>query len=112
MTFPSTNIVTTQSSTVDFSGLGPVNTLGGLTLGGTVTVQDVAGGGSVQFGGDLVATTNAALIPAAGAGSSPSLVLAGTGNNQNIKAAAGYTLTLPAMAISATSVTVGNPQRP
>ena len=47
------------------------NTVGGLSLVGNVTVQDVAAGGSVQFDGDVVASANAALLTAAGAGSVP-----------------------------------------
>ena len=73
-----------------------------------MTLQDVAGGGSVQFGGDVLASANAAVVLSAGTGSVPALVLAGSGNVQNIKAANGATLTLPALAISANTVNVGN----
>ena len=78
------------------------------SLAGSVTLQDVASGGSVQFGGDVVASANAAVKLATGAGSAPTLTLAGNGGTQNIKAANSMTLTLPAMSISAATVNVGN----
>ena len=84
-------------------------TLGGLSLGRQLDAADVAGGGSVTFSGDVMASANAAVVLAAGAGSVPSLVLAGTGSVQNINAADGGTLTLPALSISAGTVNVGTP---
>ena len=108
VSLPNTTIAATAGCVLDFSGYGPANTLGGLGLGGNLTVQDVASSGSVQFGGDVVASANVAVGLAAGAGSIPALVLAGSGNVQNITAANGAALTLPALAISAGTVNVGN----
>ena len=45
---------------------------------------------------------------ATGAGSTPSLTLAGTASIQNIYAATGTTLTLPALAVSASTVNIGS----
>ena len=108
VSLPNTAIAAAANSVLDFGGYGPANTVGGLSLAGNLTVQNVAGGGSVAFGGDVVASANATLSLAAGAGSSPALVLAGTGNVQNIKAANGAALTLPAVSISTNTVNVGN----
>ena len=108
LNLPNANIAATASSVLDLGGNGPANTFGGLSLAGSVTVQNVASGGSVQFGGDVVASANAAVVLSAGTGSIPALVLAGAGNIQNIKAANGAALTLPALAISANTVNIGN----
>ncbi len=106
---PNSSIVTTGTSTLDFGGYGPANALGGLGLGGNVTVQNVVSGGSVQFGGDVVATANATVSLAAGAGSVPMPVLSGNSAGvQNINAASGATLTLPALSITTGTVNVGN----
>ena len=106
---PNTSIVTTGTATLDLGGYGPANALGGLSLGGNVTVQDVVSGGSLQLGGDVVASANAAVALASGAGSVPFLVLSGnTSGVQNVNAASGGTLTLPALAISSGTVSVGN----
>jgi fibronectin-binding autotransporter adhesin len=106
---PSTNIAATANSTLDFSGAGPANAVGGLSLAGNLTVQNVATSGSVQFGGDAVATSNATVSLAAGAGSAPTLILSGNSSGvQNITAANSFTLTLPAVSISANTVKVGN----
>ena len=108
LNLPNTNIAATASSVLDFGNAGSAVTLGGLSLAGTLTLQDVAGGGSVQFGGDVLASANAAVVLSAGTGSVPALVLAGSGNVQNIKAANGATLTLPALGISANTINVGS----
>jgi fibronectin-binding autotransporter adhesin len=110
VSLPSANIAATANSTLDFSGAGPANVLGGLMLGGNVTVQNVASGGRVQFGGDVIASTNATVALAAGAGSTPTLVLSGnSGGVQNISTANSFVLNLPALAVSAGTVNVGNP---
>ena len=102
---PSTGIVAAANSTLDFSGAGPANALAGLSLAGNMTVQNVASGGSVQLNGDVVASANATVSLASGAGSVPVLVLSGnTSGIQNISAVNGATLTLPAAAISAPTV--------
>ncbi len=102
---PSTSVVATTNSTLDFSGAGPANALGGLSLAGNATVQNVSSGGSVQFGGDVVASTNATISLAAGTGSVPTLVLSGnTSGIQNISTANATTLTLPPLSISAPTV--------
>ena len=106
--FASTNIVAPAGSTLDFGGCGPANSIGALSVAGNVTVQNVVSGGSVQVGGDVVAAANATVSLAAGAGSAPVLVLSGTGNVQNIKAANGTTLTLPAVSISVSTINIGN----
>ena len=62
----------------------------------------------MQFGGDVTASANAGVVLAAGAGSAPTLILAGSNNVQNINAANSMTLTLPALSISAGTVNVGN----
>ena len=57
----------------------------------------------------MVASANAAVALASGAGSVPFLVLSGnTSGVQNVNAASGGTLTLPALAISSGTVSVGN----
>ena len=72
VSLPNTNIAATATSVLDFGGYGPVNTLGGLSLAGNVTVQNVGSGGSVQFGGDVVASANAVVAwPPAPAASHP-----------------------------------------
>jgi autotransporter-associated beta strand protein len=106
---PSTNIAVAANSAIDFSGAGPANAVGGLSLGGNVTVQNVVSGGSVQFGGDVVTSANATVSLAAGSGSVPVLILSGnTSGIQNISAANATTLILPAASISAPTVKVGN----
>jgi autotransporter-associated beta strand protein len=107
--FANTNVVAPAGSTLDFGGCGPANAIGGLSLAGNVAVQNVSSGGSVQVGGDVVASANATVSLAAGAGSVPVLVLSGNTNGiQNISAANGTTLTLPALSISSGTVNVGN----
>ena len=109
LSLPTTNIATTLSSTLDFNTFDSPVTLGGLNLGGNLTVQDGPIGSQVTFGGDVVSTSNASLLTAAGSGSVPALTLAGnSGGIQNIYAANGTTLTLPVLAISAGTVNVGN----
>ncbi len=103
--FANTNIVAPAGSTLDFGGCGPANAIGGLSLAGNLTVQNVVSGGSVQVGGDVVASANATVSLASGAGSVPTLVLTGNTNGiQNISAANGSTLTLPAVSISPATV--------
>ena len=106
--FANTNIMVPAGSTLDFGGCGPANAVGALSLAGNVTAQNVVSGGSVQVGGDVVASANAIFSLAAGTGSFPTLVLSGTGGVQNVKAANGTTLSLPPVAISAATVNVGN----
>ena len=65
---PNINIVATQNSVLDF-GKFASPTLGGLSVGGSLTLQDVYPGGSVTIGGDVVATNNAWVVSASGAGS-------------------------------------------
>ena len=109
LNLPSTNIAAAASSTLDFGKVATAASLGSLSLASSLTVQDVAAnGGIVQFGGDVTASANAAVMLSAGTGGLPSLVLAGTSNIQNIYAANSTTLTLPALAISANAVNVGN----
>ena len=62
----------------------------------------------MQVDGNVVATANAGLLLAAGAGVTPTLVLAGASNIQNINSANSMTLTLPALSISAGTVNIGN----
>ncbi len=108
VSLPNTSIAATSAITLDFGGNGPTNSIGGLSFGGSATLRNVVNGGSVQVGGDFVASANANVSLAAGAGSAPILVLSGTGNVQNIKAANGTTLSLPAVSISAATINVGN----
>jgi autotransporter-associated beta strand protein len=109
VSLPNSSIVAAGASTLDFSGAGPANALGGLSLAGNETVQNVTSGGSVQFGGDVVASGNATVSLAAGTGSVPVLVLSGnTSGVQNVKAANGMILNLPSVAISAATVNIGN----
>ena len=105
VSLPSTNIVAPAGSTLDFGGYRSANAVGALSLAGNLTVQNVLSGGSVQFGGDVVASANATVSLASGAGGVPILVLSGnTGGVQNVSAANATTLTLPAAAISAPTV--------
>ena len=107
--FANTNIVAPAGSTLDFGGCGPANAVAALSLAGNVTVQNVVSGGSVQVGGDVVASANTIVSLASGAGSVPVLVLSGnTGGVQNINAANGATLSLPALSISTGTINVGN----
>ena len=106
---PSTSIVAPANSTLDFSGAGPANALGGLSLGGNVTVQNVASGGSIQVNGDVVALNNSTVSLAAGTGSVPTMVLSGNSSGvQNISAANSFTLTLPTAAITVGTLKIGN----
>ena len=77
LTLPNTNIVATASSTLDFGNLATAATLGRLSLAGSLTVQDVAAGGSVQFGGDVVGLGQRGGCALCRHGQRPSLVLAG-----------------------------------
>ena len=106
---PSINISAAANSALDFGGYGPANVVGGLGLGGNVTIQNVVSGGSVQIGGNVDASANATIALSAGAGSVPTLVLSGDSTGvQNINAANGTVLALPANSISASTVNIGN----